>query len=69
VSAEYGKDFHFPKQHAPSHLYHDITHKGSTINYTTWTGEGFQQESRAAYFQTNYKNVEKQVCITVYYSY
>ncbi|KAF8516714.1 hypothetical protein BU17DRAFT_67328 [Hysterangium stoloniferum] len=59
-SKEYGKDFHFPKQHAPSHLHYDITHKGSTTNYTTWTGEGFQQESRCAYFQTNYKNVESQ---------
>ncbi|KAF8496304.1 hypothetical protein BU17DRAFT_72469 [Hysterangium stoloniferum] len=61
VSAEYGKDFHFPKQYAPLHLYHDITHKGSTINYTTRIGEGFQQESQAAYFQTNYKNVGKQI--------
>ncbi|KAF8523299.1 hypothetical protein BU17DRAFT_63874 [Hysterangium stoloniferum] len=61
VSKEYGKDFHFPKQHAPAHLYYDITHKGSTINYTTRTGEGFQQESRNAYFQTNYKDVERQV--------
>ncbi|KAF8530333.1 hypothetical protein BU17DRAFT_35668, partial [Hysterangium stoloniferum] len=34
-SKEYGKDFHFPKQHAPSHLHYDITHKGSTTNYTT----------------------------------
>ncbi|KAF8524069.1 hypothetical protein BU17DRAFT_63430 [Hysterangium stoloniferum] len=61
ASKEYGKDFHFPKQHAPAHLYYDITHKGSTINYTTWTGEGFQQESRNAYFQTNYKDVERQI--------
>jgi hypothetical protein len=66
VSKEYGKDFHFPKQHAPSHLHFDITHKGSTTNYTTQTGEGFQQESRGAYFQTNYKDVERQVCVTVY---
>ncbi|KAF8517165.1 hypothetical protein BU17DRAFT_92092 [Hysterangium stoloniferum] len=61
VSKEYGKDFHFPNQYAPSHLHYDITHKGSTTNYTTRTGEGFQQESHCAYFQTNYKNVESQI--------
>ncbi|KAF8525390.1 hypothetical protein JB92DRAFT_3081668 [Gautieria morchelliformis] len=57
----YGKDFNFPKQHAPAHIDYDITHKGATNNYTTRVGEGFQQEVQQAYLQTNFKNVEAQV--------
>ncbi|KAF8520305.1 hypothetical protein JB92DRAFT_3285845 [Gautieria morchelliformis] len=55
----YGKDFNFPKQHAPAHLYYDITHKGATNNYTTRVGEGFQQEVQQAYLQTNFKNMTR----------
>ena len=49
------------KQHASAHLVYDITHKGATNNYTTRTGEGFQQEVKQAYKQTNMKNVDTQV--------
>lgn len=61
VSTLYGKDFNFPKQHATSYIYYDITHKGATSNYTTRTGEGYQQESTENYYLTNFKNVEGQV--------
>ena len=59
----YGKNFNFPKQHAPSHLGYDIANKGATRNYCTHVGEGFQQESRQAYLQTNFKKAEQQVSL------
>jgi len=63
VQKLYGKNFNFPKQHAPSHLGYDIAHKGATCNYCTHVGEGFQQESRQAYLQTNFKKAEQQVSL------
>ncbi len=39
----------------------DIREKGTTDNFSTRTGEGFQQESAQAYDQTNRKNAEHQV--------
>lgn len=39
----------------------DIREKGTTDNFTTRTGEGFQQETAQAYEQTNMKNAEHQV--------
>jgi len=35
--------------------------KDATCNYCTHVGEGFQQESRQAYLQTNFKKAEQQV--------
>ncbi|KAF8522668.1 hypothetical protein JB92DRAFT_2827536 [Gautieria morchelliformis] len=61
VQELYGKNFNFPKQHALVHLTYDILHKGSTINYNTWVGEGFQQDVKQAYHLTNFKNVEEQM--------
>ncbi|KAF8514399.1 hypothetical protein JB92DRAFT_3115676 [Gautieria morchelliformis] len=61
VQELYGKIFNFPKQHALVHLTYDIIHKGSTINYNTRVGEGFQQEAKQAYHLTNFKNVEEQM--------
>ncbi|KAF8575048.1 hypothetical protein K439DRAFT_1623878 [Ramaria rubella] len=58
LSDLYGKDFNFPKQHAPAHLGYDIVNKGATNNYSTRVGEGFQQEAQQAYIQTNGKKVE-----------
>ncbi|KAF8585351.1 hypothetical protein K439DRAFT_1615996 [Ramaria rubella] len=60
IHTMYGKDFNFPKQHAPAHLKYDITHKGATINYNTPSGEGVQQEVQQAYVQTNGKRAEGQ---------
>ncbi|KAF8586450.1 hypothetical protein K439DRAFT_1646238 [Ramaria rubella] len=50
VGKLYGKDFNFPKQHAPTHLKYDIMCKGATSNYST-----------CAYGQTNFKNVAMQM--------
>ena len=61
VEQEYGKNFDFLKQHASSHVIQDIREKGTTDNFSTRTGEGFQQESAQAYGQTNGKNAEHQV--------
>ncbi|KAF8576359.1 hypothetical protein K439DRAFT_1288195, partial [Ramaria rubella] len=61
LSDLYGKDFNFPKQHAPAHLGYDIVNKGATNNYGTRVGEGFQQEVQQAYIQTNGKKVEGQM--------
>ncbi|KAF8581179.1 hypothetical protein K439DRAFT_1647974 [Ramaria rubella] len=61
LSDLYGKDFNFPKQHAPAHLGYDIVNKGATNNYSTCVGEGFQQEVQQAYIQTNGKKVEGQM--------
>ncbi|KAF8587172.1 hypothetical protein K439DRAFT_1645943 [Ramaria rubella] len=61
LSDLYGKDFNFPKQHAPAHLEYDIVNKGATNNYSTCVGEGFQQEVQQAYVPTNGKRVEGQM--------
>ena len=39
----------------------DIMDKGTTDNFSTRPGEGFQQEAAQAYAQTNGKNAEHQV--------
>ncbi|KAK6966673.1 hypothetical protein R3P38DRAFT_2815922 [Favolaschia claudopus] len=61
VSDEYGKNFNFPKQHATSHVIQDIRTKGTTNHFSTRPGEGFQQEAREAYNQTNFKDVVPQM--------
>ncbi|KAG6806209.1 hypothetical protein H0H92_012224, partial [Tricholoma furcatifolium] len=60
VTQEYGKSFDFPKNHATSHVPDEIMNKGTTDNFTTRTGEGFQQEAAEAYSQTNGKEAERQ---------
>ncbi len=55
------KNFDFLKQHACSHVIDDIMDKGTTDNFSTRPGEGFQQEAAQAYAQTNGKNAEHQV--------
>jgi hypothetical protein len=61
VSKKYNKDFDFFKQHATSHVAEDIEERGCTYNFSTWPGEGFQQEAAQAYRTTNRKNTEHQV--------
>lgn len=43
------------------HIEDDITRKGTTGNYSTRPGEGFIQEAKEAYHQTNGKDAEQQV--------
>ncbi|KDR73369.1 hypothetical protein GALMADRAFT_72471, partial [Galerina marginata CBS 339.88] len=57
----YNKNPNFPKQHAVDHVIAEIRAKGTTDNYGTRVGEGFQQESSQAYDQTNGKNAEDQM--------
>ncbi|KAF8497001.1 hypothetical protein JB92DRAFT_2745928, partial [Gautieria morchelliformis] len=52
---------HCLRAYACIQLIADIIHKGSTINYNTRVGEGFQQEVKQAYHLTNYKNVDEQM--------
>ncbi|KIJ54948.1 hypothetical protein M422DRAFT_153273 [Sphaerobolus stellatus SS14] len=61
LSADFGKNYNYPKHHGLLHLPEDLRAKGSTINYTTRPGEGFQQEVQQAYDQTNFKNTEIQM--------
>ncbi|KAF7314762.1 hypothetical protein MKEN_00950200 [Mycena kentingensis (nom. inval.)] len=61
VSERYGKNFDFFKQHAVAHVLKDIWDKGTTNHGSTRPGEGFQQEAKAAYEQTNRKEVERQM--------
>lgn len=61
VEQQYGKNFDFLKQHASSHVFQDIREKGTTDNFSTRIGEGFQQEAAQAFEQTNMKNAEHQV--------
>ncbi|KAK7041128.1 hypothetical protein R3P38DRAFT_2512305, partial [Favolaschia claudopus] len=57
----YGKNFDFPKQHAVSHVIRDLRETGTTNNYTTRLGEGFHQEVKEAYGQTNGKDEDPQL--------
>lgn len=50
------------------HALADLRWKGCIDNYSTRPGEGFQQEVKQAYHQTNYKNVEIQVKLSIYTS-
>ncbi len=43
------------------HAVDDIRRKGSTKNFSTRPGEGFQQEVRETYHQTNFRDVLAQV--------
>ncbi|KIJ28811.1 hypothetical protein M422DRAFT_269862 [Sphaerobolus stellatus SS14] len=61
LSADLDKNYNYPKHHNLLHLPEDLRAKGSTVNYTTRPGEGFQQEVKQAYDQTNFKNTEPQM--------
>ncbi|KAJ6470380.1 hypothetical protein C8R45DRAFT_1165958 [Mycena sanguinolenta] len=61
VSAEYGKDFAYYKQHACTHVIPDIHDKGPPVGYSTRPGEGFHQEVKEAFNQTNFKNTDPQL--------
>ncbi|KAG5649249.1 hypothetical protein H0H81_005111, partial [Sphagnurus paluster] len=61
LSKVYDKNPNFPKQHAVDYVIAEIRTKGTTDNYGTCVGEGFQQESSQAYDQTNRKNAEDQM--------
>ncbi|KZT29211.1 hypothetical protein NEOLEDRAFT_1086238 [Neolentinus lepideus HHB14362 ss-1] len=61
VAELHGKNFDFLKQHGPNHAPSDIRAKGTTDNYSTRPGEGFQQEASEAYEQTNRKGAEHQM--------
>ncbi|KAF7331235.1 hypothetical protein MKEN_00000400 [Mycena kentingensis (nom. inval.)] len=61
VTQKYGKSFDFFKQHAVAHVLKDIWDKGTTNHGSTRPGEGFQQEARSAYAQTNMKEAEGQM--------
>ncbi|KIJ23362.1 hypothetical protein M422DRAFT_276077 [Sphaerobolus stellatus SS14] len=61
LSVDLGKKYDYSKHHNLVHLPEDLRAKGSTINYTTRPGEGFQQEVQQAYNQTNFKNTETQM--------
>ncbi|KAJ7646328.1 hypothetical protein DFH06DRAFT_997719, partial [Mycena polygramma] len=61
VQIEHGKDFKFYKQHQCAHVFDDITDKGVPTGYSTRPGEGFHQEVKEAFEQTNFKNTDPQV--------
>ncbi|KAG5650062.1 hypothetical protein H0H81_000906 [Sphagnurus paluster] len=61
LSKVYDKNPNFPKQHAVDHVIAEIRTKGTTDNYRTGVGKGFQQESSQTYDQTNRKNAEDQM--------
>jgi hypothetical protein len=43
------------------HVIDDIRRKGATKNFSTRPGEGFQQEVRETYNQTNFRELQVQV--------
>ncbi|KAJ7692165.1 hypothetical protein B0H17DRAFT_1133414 [Mycena rosella] len=57
VVKEYGKNFAFYKQHATAHAIEDVHEKGPPTGYSTRPGEGFHQEVKEAYAQTNSRNL------------
>ncbi|KAJ7201091.1 hypothetical protein GGX14DRAFT_659051 [Mycena pura] len=61
VKNEYDKDFNFYKQHAMAHVVEDITEKGAPPGYSTRPGEGFHQEVKEAFDQTNFRNTDPQL--------
>ncbi|KIJ32950.1 hypothetical protein M422DRAFT_265132 [Sphaerobolus stellatus SS14] len=63
LSADLDKNYNNPKHHNLLHLPEDHRAKGSMVNHATWPGEGFQQEVKQVYDQTNFKNTEPQVTI------
>lgn len=48
------------------HALADLRRKGCIDGYSTRPGEGFQQEVKQAYRQTNFKSVEAQVKYLIY---
>lgn len=66
VSKAYGKDFKFPKQHWVSHVIEEIEMKGAMTHCSARPGEGFFQEVRQAYDQTNKRNEDIQVFYIVF---
>ncbi|KAJ7876927.1 hypothetical protein B0H14DRAFT_2568036 [Mycena olivaceomarginata] len=60
VMAEYGKDFGFYNQHACAHAIEDVMDKGFPTGYSTCPGEGFHQEVKEVFDQTNFKNTDPQ---------
>lgn len=67
VAEKYGKNFDFPKQHASAHIIDDLREKGTTNHHTTRLGEGFHQEVKEAYAQTNGKDEDSQVSFRYLY--
>ncbi|KAJ7718510.1 hypothetical protein B0H14DRAFT_3170816 [Mycena olivaceomarginata] len=61
VKNDHGKDFAFYKQHACAHVIDDVHDKGVPAGYSTRPGEGFHQEVKEAYRQTNFKNTDPQL--------
>ncbi|KAJ6550186.1 hypothetical protein B0H19DRAFT_1298710 [Mycena capillaripes] len=61
VKDQYGKDFGYYKHHACTHVIPDIQDKGPPAGYSTRPGEGFHQEVKEAFNQTNFKNTDPQV--------
>ncbi|KAJ7082342.1 hypothetical protein C8R43DRAFT_909683, partial [Mycena crocata] len=61
VTKEYGKNFDWPKQHFTGHIVDDLREKGTTNHHTTRLGEGFHQEVKQVYTQTNGKNEDAQL--------
>ncbi|KAJ7347921.1 hypothetical protein DFH08DRAFT_808700 [Mycena albidolilacea] len=61
VKDQYGKDFRYYKQHACTHVIPDIEDKGPPAGYSTRPGEGFHQEVKEAFNQTNFKNTDPQL--------
>ncbi|KAJ7867316.1 hypothetical protein B0H13DRAFT_2559912 [Mycena leptocephala] len=61
VQNDHNKDFAFYKQHACAHAIDDIHDKGVPAGYSTRPGEGFHQEVKEAYEQTNFKNTDPQL--------
>ncbi|EJD44286.1 hypothetical protein AURDEDRAFT_65386, partial [Auricularia subglabra TFB-10046 SS5] len=61
VTRKYGKQFNFLKQHMTAHVVDDIRQTGSLSNKTTRINEAYQQEARAQYETTNFKNAEQQM--------
>ena len=67
LSREYDKNYNYPKHHFLAHLPFDLQVKGTTENYTTRPGEGFQQEVQQAYNQTNFRDTEQQVLYSLFF--
>jgi hypothetical protein len=63
VTEKYKKSFNFYKQHWVNHIVDDIRNKGTTDNYVARPGEGFHQEVKEAWDQTNCKDTDQQVRI------
>jgi hypothetical protein len=65
VTEKYGKNFNFYKQHWIAHVIEDIENKGTTDNFVARPGEGFHQEVKEAWNQTNCKDTDLQVGVSL----